>query len=184
MFEKLTIQQRVFCSEFLVDMRIGDAAERAGFSVSSGTRLMKRQDVRAFIAHLMQRRAARMVVNQNNVLEELSSVAFSSIRNLFDDDGRMLNIADLDADTAHAVEFFRVGSDETDDGGRTRTVEVRFHNKMKALELAGKHLGMFEERHRVMVDTDYLGMTDQDLVKQALRVLPALAPQDEELDFL
>ena len=186
MFDKLSIQQRLFCAEYLVDMKAAPAAERAGFSASRGTALMKRPDIRQYIAHLMEKRAERLLVNQNNVLSELSAIGFSDIRNLFDADGRMRSVTDLDDSTAHALRSFKVEETEGENGRVTRTVEIRFNDKLKALQLAGKHLGMFVEEHHHTVDADYTGLSDEELVKQALQVLPILSAGQpgEGLDFL
>jgi len=182
MFEKLTTQQRIFCAEFLIDLKVGAAAERAGFSASRGTALMKRQDIREFIGNLMQRRAERLVVNQNNILEELSAIGFSDIRSVFDADGKLLNVADLGGPAAHALAAFKVREVETDDGRITRTTEIKFSDKLKALELAGRHLGLFIENRHMTVD--FTDMDDEELLKQAVKILPSLLPQDEGFDFL
>ncbi len=134
----LTARQRRFVEEFALDLNATKAAERAGYSRTSaynqGGRLMKNDEVRAEIARLHRERSARTGVTADAVVRELARIAFADLRNLFWDDGTLKPPGEWDGDTAAAVITF-----QSDAAGW----RVRMADKLKALELLGRHLGMF-----------------------------------------
>jgi len=98
------------------------------------------------------------------ILKELRSLALIDIRRIFNEDGSIKNIIDWDEASARAVAAVEV--DELFEGsGRERkqvgwTKRVKFWDKTKSLELLGKNLKMFVERH----DSDKKFATLEELV--------------------
>lgn len=79
----------------------------------------------------------------------MNELGFFDIRKLFDDDGKPLDISKLDNDTAAAL----VGLDVQDvaDGDRNYAGFIKKYkmaDKIKALELLGKHLGAWEHQDK------------------------------------
>jgi hypothetical protein len=89
------------------------------------------------------------------VLHELRRIGFSDIREIFRDDGSLKSPKDWPKDVALAVSSVEV--DELFDGvGRERrqvgeTKKLKLWDKMRALELLGKNLKLFTERHEHQV---------------------------------
>ena len=90
------------------------------------------------------------------MIKELAKIAFLDIRKLYTENGQLKNIADIDDETVGAIssletyEEYEGYGDEREKIGDTK--KVKMLDKTKALELIGKHLGMFKEK--VEIDTD------------------------------
>jgi phage terminase small subunit len=109
----LTPKQRRFVDEYLVDLNATQAAIRAGYSARRaassrtahviGPENLGKPEIAAAVREAIDARAARTLVEADRVLHELSRVAFSDIRTLFDEQGALRNVADLSDDEAAAV---------------------------------------------------------------------------------
>lgn len=146
--------QEKFCVEYLVDMNGTKAALRAGYSekgaATQSVRLLKNAYICSRIKILLDESLARTKINADKVLTELLKLATSDVRKLFDENGKMKPIHELDDDIAPAISSIEI--DEIWEGlGRDRvqvgeTKKVKFWDKPKALELLGKHLALFVDR--------------------------------------
>lgn len=87
------------------------------------------------------------------VLGELQAIATVDIRQAYDEHGRLKPVAEWPSELAAAV--VSVETDELfDGGGKDRehvgfTKKLRFADKLRALELLGKKLALWVERHEV-----------------------------------
>jgi len=92
----------------------------------------------------MQARSERTRVNADRVIEELAHLAFSDLRRVaaWGPDGLSAkNSEGLSEDSARAV------AEVTDSRSRSGgTVKVKLFDKKAALELLGRHLGLFTDR--------------------------------------
>jgi len=144
----LRIQQ--FVREYLVDLNAAAAARRCGYpakaAASRGNKLMARQDVQEAVKQAMAERAARTGVTVDRVVLEYARIAFADARKYFDWGPWGVKVrpaATLDADAAAAVAVLRVG------GVRSgRPTHLRLHDKMRALNMLARHLGLSTERRR------------------------------------
>lgn len=144
----LTEQQQKFCDEYLIDLNATQAAIRAGYSAKTAaeqsSRLLRIVKVRNQIDKLMAERSKRTGVNQDRVIRELAKIAFVNPNDVINiKDGSVKENANID-DLA-CIQSIKV---KTVDGekGYSEEREVRLNDKMKALELLGKHLGIFTEK--------------------------------------
>jgi len=137
---ELTARQQRFCAEYIRDLNATKAAARAGYSPrtarSIGSENLAKPDIQAEIRRLKAERAERLMISADRVVEELARIAFSNIEDLFNADGSLKGIGKLSPDTAAAI-----ANIETTESGATR---VRLFDKLRALELLGKHLGLFD----------------------------------------
>lgn len=150
----LNDRQRRFVEEYLVDLCAARAAARAGYgqrsAAGAGARLKANPAVRAAIEEAMRRRAIRVAVTQDRVVEELARIAFADIGRIaaWDDDGvRLTPSVDLDPDLTACVAEIAPPSAR---GGGPR---VKLHSKSKALETLARHLGMFGDKTEPRGDT-------------------------------
>ena len=157
---QLTPKQARFVQEYLVDLNATQAAIRAGYSRKTaswiGPQLLGKTHVAQEIEKGSLKRQARTEVTQDMVIRELARIAFSDVRKLYREDGSMKNLSELDDDTAATLagietleEFMGAGGDRCLIG---HTKKGRLWDKGRALELLGKHLGMFVDRSKVEVD--------------------------------
>ena len=144
----LRIQQ--FVREYLVDLNAAAAARRCGYpakaAASRGNKLMARQDVQEAVKQAMAERAARTGVTVDRVVLEYARIAFADARKYFDWGPWGVKVrpaATLDDDAAAAVAVLRVG------GVRSgRPTHLRLHDKLRALNVLARHLGLSTERRR------------------------------------
>lgn len=146
-----------FCQEYLIDLCGKDAAIRAGYSertaVSKAAHLLTEPAIAARVKELMDARAARVNVDQDQVLRELARIGYSDIRQLFDPEtGKLLGPEKWPEDLARAIASIEVDELFDFDNGRKvqigYTKKVKFWPKVQALELIGRHQGMFVQKHK------------------------------------
>lgn len=140
----LNPKQLRFCAEFVIDSNGTQAAIRAGYSEKAAgqiaSALLRKANVAAEIERLRSRVATKLEVTAERVLGELAKIAFADVRKVAAWDGGLVVLRqseEIDDDTAAAIESV----------GRTDTgVKVTMHSKTRALELLGKHLGLYVDR--------------------------------------
>ena len=153
----MTDAQKRFCDEYLIDLNATRAYKVAYPKIKkdhtatvNGNRLLTFADIKKYISDKIKEREKRTEVTQDRVIQELAKIAFVDIRELYNDSGGLKNIKDIDENTAGAInsletleEYAGYGDDREKIGD---TKKVKLIDKTKALELLGKHLGMFKEK--------------------------------------
>lgn len=170
---KLRPKQERFVQEYLVDLNATAAAIRAGYSKKTaeviGYENLRKPQIKEAIDKAIQTRNQRLEVTQDMVIIELAKLGFFDIRKLFDENGKPLDISQLDDDTAAAL----VGLDVQDvyeiNGNEKMFVgyikKYKMADKIRALELLGKHLGAWEPR-----DKNQTAMEDLTPLAEKLRM--------------
>ena len=152
---KLTAKQQRFVEEYLIDLNATQAAIRAGYKKTEYTdtnanKLLENTRIREAIDKAMAERSKRTGINQNRVIQELARIAFVNPQNVIDaEDGSVRE--DATEDDLACIQAVKVKT-MSGDKGCSEEREVRLNDKMKALELLGKHLGMFTDK--VELDAD------------------------------
>lgn len=145
---KLTAKQKLFCDEYLIDLNATQAAIRAGYSTDTagviGCENLKKPNIRTYIDKAVAERSKRTGINQDRVLIELARLGFVNAADLINtEDATVLQGASQD-DTS-AIQSVKVKTSHTDTG-YTVEREIKLYDKPRALELMGKHLGMFKDK--------------------------------------
>ncbi len=187
---KLTPRQERFVDEYLLDLNGKQAAIRAGYSEKTAevqaSRLLSNVKVQAQIQKRRQERVERTEITQDMVLYELATIAFANAADyaavvereatLQTEDGDVIQLYDKDGNKVmyRTVEPV-LTADLTDKQKRALAVikkgrdgfEVKPYDKVRALELLGKHLGMFTEKMEVSgeVNNPMAGLTTEELKK-------------------
>lgn len=153
----MTDAQKRFCNEYLIDLNATRAYKVAYSRCKkdetanvNGSKLLRNAKVQEYISAKQKEIEKRTEVTQDMVIKELAKIAFLDIRKLYTENGQLKNVADIDGDTAGAIssletleEYEGYGNDREKIGD---TQKVRLLDKTKALELLGKHLGMFKDK--------------------------------------
>jgi phage terminase small subunit len=149
----LTPKQARFVEEYLIDLNGTQAAIRAGYSARSARDLACEMLDKAHIAKAVEKRIAARAkktgLTAERVLRELAAVGLSDIRKFYDESGELKPVHELDDEAAAALagveveELYEGRGDERKNVGRLKRIK-RF-DKVRALELAGKHLGLWDK---------------------------------------
>ena len=144
----MTRKQKLFCEEYQIDLNATQAAIRAGYSPESagsiGSELLKKPEIRARIDKAMAERSKRTGINADRVLQELGKIAFVNAADVIDmNNATVKDGADHDDTAAIASVKVKVISGANGEGVER---EIRLADKLKALELCGRHLGMFNDK--------------------------------------
>lgn len=161
MARKLTDKQKKFVEEYLIDLNATQSAIRAGYSPKTaneqGARLLANVSIQEAISKAMAERSRRIGINQDRIVQELARIAFVKITDVVDPDGE-INTNASDDDLA-CIESYKVEDSDSVNGSSSKR-EVKLASKIKALELLGKHVGMWNDKIQVDVSIPVFGGED------------------------
>ncbi|MBS5511651.1 MAG: terminase small subunit [Clostridium sp.] len=162
---KLTEKQQCFVDEYLIDLNATQAAIRAGYSAKTadvqGARLLANAKVQQAISEKMAERSKRTGINQDRVIIELARIAFVKMTDIVDSDGEIRS--DASEDDLACIESVKYKSSESETSSSVER-EVKISPKLKALELLGKHLGMWNDKLDVNI-TQPIVITGEDALE-------------------
>lgn len=185
----LSKKQEFFCKEYLVDLNATQAYKRAGYSVKSdniaaveASKLLRNPKVEDRIKELMEKRSQRTEVTADKVMAELAAIAFakgSDFAKVVDEPIISHGKYVIDPDTGKVKTYKTVEVISTDKLPEEKKkaisgikegkygVEVATCDKVKALELLGRHLGMFKDKVEVSgnINNPYENLTTEELKK-------------------
>lgn len=150
---ELSPQHECFVQHYMKNYNVTQAAKKAGYQAqdlpNTGCRILARADVKMRIKEIQEERKAQYQVSEAELVEQLQKIAFSDITDFvswdengvmfFDPekvDGQMITEIDVNATTT-----FNANGEQID---RVKK-KMKFADKMKAIELLGKNIGMFSD---------------------------------------
>ena len=176
---KLTERQKRFCDEYLIDLNATQAAIRAGYSGkyanTNVTKLLQNTAIMQYIQEKQAAREKRTEITQDMVLRELAIIAFSKATDYAsivekqataEVDGALIHLTDENGEPLMYRTVEPVLTENlTEDQKKALAVikkgrdgfEIKPYDKVRALELIGKHLGMW-------------GKTEKDNEEQLARI--------------
>lgn len=150
----MTNAQKRFCNEYLKNLNATEAykvaypkCKKDETARANSSRLLTNDNVKEYIEKQMKEREERTKVTQDMVINELKAIAFSNATDFAEVKGNTVFIADtntLDEETKKAIVSIKEGKNG---------IEVSTASKMQALELLGRHLGMFKDKLEVSKPT-------------------------------
>lgn len=162
---KLTEKQQRFVDEYLIDLNATQAAIRAGYSVKTaneqGSQNLAKLSIQQAIAEQMAERSKRTGINQDRVVLELAKIALVKMTDIVDSQGRIKS--DASPDDLACIESVKYKESESDTGSSVER-EVKIASKLKALELLGKHLCMWNDKLDVNI-TQPIVITGEDALE-------------------
>lgn len=168
---KLTPKQQKFCDEYLIDLNATQAAIRAGYSKKTakdiGSQNLAKLNIQEYINKKQREREKRTEITQDRVLKELAAIAFaknSDFAKVVERDE--VSTVELEDGTLIEHHYITDGvritpTDELTENNKRalatikRTnngITVETHDKTKALELLGRHLGLFNDKLEIKGD--------------------------------
>lgn len=152
----LTARQARFVEEYLVDLNATAAAKRAGYSARTaewqGPQLLGKPHVAAAVQAAMAARTERTEINADWVLKRLHAEATADIADLFDEDGALKPMSQWPSVWRRGLVTGIETAEERRDGdgkivGRVR--KVKLTDRIRVVELVGKHVGVGAFRDNV-----------------------------------
>lgn len=148
---KISKRDLVFIDEYLVDLDPKNAAIRAGYKPSTAREAYEwirdenptKPRVRDLILQKMAERARRTGVTADRVVRELAKIAFLDPTDVIDFETGELMEKPGRGDTS------AIASVKIKETQYSTEREIKFADKNRALELLGKHLGMFKENVQI-----------------------------------
>lgn len=158
----LTKKQKLFVEEYLIDLNATQAAIRAGYSPDSarqiGSENLTKPDIRARIDKALAERSKRTGINADRVVRELARIGLVNPANVINFDEATVK-DDATEDDLAAISSVKVKVIPGEDGDIVER-EVRMYDKNRALELLGKHLGIFKDKLEINGSMDVVKIVD------------------------
>lgn len=149
--EDMTDKQQRFIEEYLIDLNATQAAIRAGYSTKTaeqiGFQLLNKTSVSEEIKKKMAERSKRTGINADRVLDELAKIAFANAKDIINFEDASVRKGANEDDLA-CVQSVKVKK-QTSDKGELEERQVTMYDKKAALELLGRHLGMWKDKVEV-----------------------------------
>lgn len=146
MDKKLTPKQRAFIRAYLLCRNATKAAIEAGYSKKSaqvtGSRLLLNAMIAEALAANTKVVEEKFEITQEKIIQELAVIGFGNLADVVDEDGNI-----LDSKKAKFLGgYSKSSSNSSGDQGwsESKSFSVSGQNKTKALELLGKHIGMWK----------------------------------------
>lgn len=155
----MTEKQKIFADEYLIDLNATRAYRVAYPTVkkdetarANGSRMLTNANVARYIAERMEERQKRTEITQDRVVQELASIAFARATDYVEVRYNGVNstvvikpTAELSDEQICAIAGIKEGANG---------IEIKLNDKEKALELLGRHLGMWNDKLDVAGDMD------------------------------
>lgn len=187
---KLTAKQKAFVAEYLIDLNATQAAIRAGYSERTAEqmayKLVQKSSVQEAIQEAMKNREQRTQITQDKVLNELAKIAFANgtdfaslmtglkKEKVWNDETQEYDEVEVEKQFVQFVDTNTLPPEKKAAVAAIKEtrygIVVESHDKVKALELIGKHLGMFKDKLELSgeVKTNpFEGLTEAELRRLA-----------------
>lgn len=151
-------RQELFCQEYIKDFNGTQAAIRSGYSVASAKEIasenLTKPNIAAKIKELKDNIFAAVGITQHRIYTELRRLALVDVSGIFDENGALKSLTDMDADTRAAIVgievddiFEWVGNTKQNIG---QTKKVKLADKLNAIAQIVKIAGWASaEKHEL-----------------------------------
>ena len=161
----MTKNQKIFVDEYLIDLNATRAykvaypkVKNADTAAVARSRMLRNVKVQTEINKRMKEREKRTEITQDKVIKELANLAFTDRTDIVTITSGRVIIQDFN-DLTPEQRACIAGVKETKFG-----IEVSFFGKEKALEMLGRHLGMFNDKMEIKAEVKEL--TEEELDEQ------------------
>lgn len=143
----MTDKQKIFADEYLIDLNATRAYRKAypnckkdSSADAAARKLLGNTRIQKYISDRMEERQKRTEVTQDRVLQELAYIAFARVTDyatVRNDVVKIKNTDELTEEQIRAISGIKEGK---------FGIELKLNDKEKALELLGRHLGMWNDK--------------------------------------
>lgn len=147
-------KHEAFCNEYLIDLNLKQAYMRtypdakAESAQANASRLITNDKVQERIKELMDKRAKRVELTQERVIQRIANIAFGNIGMVcvMTEDGLDIkDFDDLSEEELSIIQELNITPVSDGDGGKLGyNKRVKLKDSLKALEMLSKHLGILD----------------------------------------
>ncbi len=162
--KKLDAREKLFVAEYLIDLKAERAAVAAGYTKTVAKaksydwvgNSRRKPHVFNAVQKAMDKRAAKLELTADRVLRELSLMGYANMLDYIqvDNGDVFLDLSKLTREQAAAIqeitfdEYVERGTNKGNGNGRqVKRIRIKLADKIRSLELLGKHLKLFTEVH-------------------------------------
>jgi len=141
------------------------AAETVGYAPSTATGIFKDKWFKERLAARQMELAEKFGMTAEKTVRETARIAYADPLKVFNPDGTLKPIHEIDEDTRAAIASIKVKKVGMDSEGKPEyEYEIRFWDKVSALDKSHKHLGLYEaENSQKNIIPVVLGPGDENL---------------------
>jgi phage terminase small subunit len=134
-------RREAFAQHYALNGHSTRAAREAGYS-GNAWHIANDPTVQSRVSEIVGRRFAKASITADRVVMELARIAFSDIRDLYDDEGNLLPPQDLPDDVAAIISRIKVelkGQGRGEDRTVAAVLDIKMADKLGALTILAKH---------------------------------------------
>ncbi|AHF77911.1 Terminase small subunit [Sodalis praecaptivus] len=161
----LTDKQEMFCREYLIDLNATQAAIRAGYSEKTANRiaaqLLSKLDIQNRIAQLKAERNEEIGIDAAYVLKRLVEIDQMDVLDILTESGELKPVKDWPKCwriTLCGLDVTVIASGEEE--GTALLKKIKWPDKVKNLELLGKHVNVQAFREQIKADHTVNSLSD------------------------
>lgn len=149
---KLSPRQALFVIEYLQDFNAGKAYKRSRYGKSKKANMantawsvLRNPAVKKALANIIRRRFKFLRLTESELLTQLARIIMFDPRDLYNEDGSLKQITELDDDAVAALQSMEVLPQKDKKGKYVEVKKINFASRIKAIELYGKYLSMWQD---------------------------------------
>lgn len=171
----MTEQVKRFLDDYFVTLNGYKSAVNAGFSEKTATvqacQMLGIEENQVYLQNLRESLSEKTGISQQKVLEEIAKIAFSDIRNYYQDDNNLKPICDLEDNEAAALASVKSYEEKLQGSEIIIGVnkEIKLYDKLAGLEKLARHLGLYQKDNEQSKPVNNINLTKesiQDLSKK------------------
>ncbi len=157
MINKLTPKQERFVQEYLIDLNATQASIRAGYSERTAKEIghehLTKPHIQKAIAKAQKTRMEKIGFTAQDLLRSLVEVSRMSIDEVLNNDGTIKPVGEWSEVWRTNISALDISITKTGDDTETKIVRIKIPDKLRVLELLGRHMDVMAWRQVHKIET-------------------------------
>ena len=145
--KKLTPKEEAFCQEYLVTLNGTQSAIKVGYAKNSArvtaSKMLTKANIQARLVTLTEKRNERTQIKQDDVLTLLRDIATADVTETME--LTFEQIKQLPKPLRLCIASHKKTVTKELSGAEKVTYEIKFIDKMRAIDMINKHIGLYKE---------------------------------------
>lgn len=179
----MTELQKRLCEEYLKDFNAAAAARRAGYSEKQANAaayvVLQKPHVQEYLSGLIAKVKERNLIEVDDLVQELKSIAFSDMADFYDEDNDIHPVKKIPESARRALGQYTDERIPSKYGDRTSKT-IKLHSKLDAIEKLMRYLGAYEKDNKQKGEIDLTTRSTDDLMNELDAIRRRRSLNDEE----